>query len=165
MEYLKTVEPLAPQNGRKGDGGTYLVVADDSDEFKIALRYGCFIARKNRAHVGILYVAEQEGVAEWNALESRIKKEQREIGEKYIWSVAKTAHDFNGTIPALYFAEGNKPDALIETINQDADIVQLILGGSADHNHHPLISYFLGKGMSRLRVPVVVVPGHIQDFS
>ena len=153
-------------NGRKGDGGTYLVVADDSEEFKIALKYCCFIARKNRGHVGILYVVEEQEFQQWNSLEARIKKEMREAGEKYVWAVAKTADDFNGTIPSLYFAEGNKSEALVETIDQGPDIVQLILGGSADHsNRGPLVSYFLGKGMARLRVPVVVVPGHLKEFS
>lgn len=153
-------------NGRKGDGGTYLVVADNSDEFAVALRYGCFIARKNRGRVGILCVIEDQDFQHWGAVEHRVMKELRIEAEKHIWGVLKTAHDYNGTIPSLYFAEGNRFDALVKTIDESDTIVQLILGGGADHsNRGPLISYFLGKGLARLRVPVTVVPSHIQEFS
>lgn len=152
--------------GREGDGGIYLVVADDSEEFKVALRYGCYAARRNRGHVGILCVLDDEDFQQWNSIEARIKKEMRQEAEKYIWSIAKTAHDFNGLVPSLYFAEGEKGPAVLETINGDPNIVQLILGGSADHNHAgPLISWCLGKGMEDLRVPLVVVPGHVKEFS
>ncbi len=154
------------ENGRRGDGGTYLVVADNSDEFAVALKYACFIARKNRAHVGILCIIENEDFQQWGAVEHRMMKELRLEAEKYIWGAAKTAHDYHGTIPSLYFAEGNKHDELVKTIDENPGIVQLILGGGADHsNRGPLISYFLGKGLSRLRVPVVIVPSHIEEFS
>lgn len=157
---------IVPQSGRKGDGGTYLVVADDSEEFKIALRYGCYIAQRNRGHVGILYVVEDQDFQHWNTVEHRIKKELRMEAEKYIWGVAKTAHEFNGMMPSLYFAEGERAEALIQTIDSNEDIAQLILGSKADQgNHGPLLSYFMGKGLSRLRVPMVVVPGHLKDFS
>ena len=153
-------------NGRRGDGGTYLVVANNSDEFKVALSYGCFIARKKRAHVGILCIIENQDFQHWGAVEHRMMKELRLEAEKYVWSVAKTAHDFNGTVPSLYFAAGDKCDQLIKIIDENPNIVQLILGGGSDHsNRGPLISYFLGKGLSRLRVPVVIVPQHLEEFS
>ncbi len=159
-------EIIPPKQQRKGDGGTYLVVADNSEEFKVALRYGCFTAQKHRGHVGIICIIEDQDFQHWGAVENRMMKELRIEAEKYIWSVAKTAHDFNGAVPSLYFAEGNKYEALIKTIDENTDIAQLILGGGTDHsNRGPLVSYFLGKGLARLRVPVVVVPSHIEEFS
>lgn len=159
-------EIVPAKQQRKGDGGTYLVVADNSEEFQIALKYGCFIARKNRGHVGILCIIEDEDFQHWGAVEHRVMKELRAEAEKYIWTVLKAAHDYNGTIPSLYFAEGNRNDALIKTIDESEDIQQLIIGGGADHaNRGPLISYLMGKGLGRLRVPVTIVPHHIQDFA
>ncbi len=166
MNDIKELQPVTIRGARKGDGGTYLVVADDSEEFKSALQYACVTARNHRARLGILYIAEDQDFQQWGAIEERMKKELREQSEKYLWTIAKTANDINGTIPSLYIAHGEKGEALIETINADDHIIQLILGGSVDHHSPgPLVTFCTGKGLSRLRVPVVVVPEHLKEFS
>lgn len=157
-------EFTAPKQGRKGDGGTYLVVADDSEEFKTALRYACFAARSHRGRLGILHIMENQDFEHWGAVENRMKKELREQAEKYVWTIAKTANDINGIIPSLYIAQGEPGEALMQTIDQDHHIVQLILGGHS-HTPGPLVSFCIGKGLDRLKVPVVVVPAHIKEFS
>lgn len=161
------IEPeAAKKGGREGDGKTYLVVADDSAEFAVALQYGCAAAQRNRGHVGILYVVDNEDFQQWGMVEARILKEKRLEAEKYIWNVAKTAHEYNNSVPSIYFAEGDRGESVMRTIEENPDIVQLILGGSAEHSHAgPLISWCLSKGMSRLRVPLVVVPGPAKEFS
>lgn len=154
-----------PSRGRKGDGGTYLVVADDTDEFRAALRYACSIARAHRARVGILMILENQDFQHWGAVEQKMKRELREEGEKYLWTVAKTANDYNGTIPSLYFAEGTGGEAVIKTIEGDEHVIQLILGNRAGAGPGPLVSYCLGKGLENMRVPLVVVPSHIKEIS
>lgn len=153
------------KQGRKGDGGTYLVVADDSDEFKSALNYACVRARQNRAKVGILHIGAIEDFQQWGAVEERMKKELREQSEKYLWNVAKTANDINGTIPSLYIAVGEPSDALMETIAADDHIVTLILGGKTGSSPGPLVSFCIGKGLEKMQVPVVVVPSTLREFS
>lgn len=159
------LDVLPAKRNRAGDGGTYLVVADDSDEFKIALRYACETAKNRRARVGILHIVEDQDFQHWGAVEQRMKKELREQAEKYLWSVAKAANDLNGTIPSLYVGEGDKGEAVLKAIDSDEYIVQLVLGGGMDHSPGPLVNFCVGKGLARLKVPVVVVPGHIKDFS
>jgi nucleotide-binding universal stress UspA family protein len=150
---------------RKGDGGTYLVVADDSDEFRLALRYACVRAKTHRARLGILRIVEDQDFQHWGAVEDKMKKELRQQGEQYLWAVAKAANDQNGIIPSLYFAEGDPGEAVIETIDGDENIVALILGGGVGNSPGPLVSFCIGKGLARMKVPVVVVPGNIKDFS
>jgi len=156
---------VPPKQGRKGDGGTYLVVADDSEEFRAALQYACIRARQNRARVGILHIGAMEDFQQWGAVEERMKKELREQSEKYLWTVAKMANDINGTVPSLYIALGEPSDALLETIANDDHIVTLMLGGKTGSNPGPLVSFCIGKGLERLQVPVVVVPSHLREFS
>lgn len=158
-------EIIPPKPARKGDGGTYLVVADDSDEFRAALRYACNLAKAHRARLGILHIIEDQDFQHWAGVEEKMKRELREQGERYMWTVAKSANDMNGTIPSLYFADGDRGEAVIRTIDGDENIVQLILGGGTDNSPGPLISFCIGKGLSRMKVPVVVVPGNIKDFS
>ncbi|PZO86590.1 MAG: universal stress protein [Micavibrio aeruginosavorus] len=166
MDEIIDVEYTPKRKSRAGDGGTYLVVADDTDEFKIALRYACEMAKNRRARVGILRIVEDQDFQHWGAVEQRMKKELREQAEKYLWSVAKAANELNGTMPSLYIAEGDKGEAVLQTIDADEYIIQLVLGGGVEHSTPgPLVSFCVGKGLGRLKVPVVVVPGHIKEFS
>lgn len=158
-------EIIEKKPARRGDGGTYLVVADDSDEFKSALQYACRTVKNHRAHLGILLIIEDQDFQQWGAVEEKMKKEMREAGEKYLWTIAKTANDAGGIIPSLYFSEGDPGEALVKTIDADDNIVQLILGGAEGHSPGPLVSFCTGKGLNRLKVPVVVVPKEIKDFS
>lgn len=158
-------EIVSSKAGRKGDGGTYLVVADDTDEFRTALHYACVHARHNRARLGILHISQVEDFQHWGSVEERMKRELRDQSEKYLWTVAKTANEINGTIPSLYIAEGDAGEALIKTIDADTHIVKLILGGRSGNAPGPLVSFCIGKGLERLHVPVVVVPSHLKEFS
>lgn len=153
---------IVEKTGRRGDGGTYLVVADDSDEFKAALTFACKAAKDFRAHIGILRIIEDQDFQDWGAVESRMKKELREASEKYLWTVAKIVNDA-GLIPSVYIAEGDPGEAVIKIIDGDENIIRLILGGRTDGSPGPLVSFCVGKGLSRLKVPVVVVPGNLKD--
>ncbi len=153
---------IVPRQGRRGDGGVYLVLADETEEFRIALRYAARRAQTHRAHLGILHVVSVDEFQHWGNVENIMKQELREQAEKYIWSVARDVHELNGTIPALYIKEGNRQDALVNLINEDMTIRVLMLGGgTTSAGPGPMVSYFTGKGLARLRIPVVVVPGHL----
>ncbi len=152
------VEPVV-KRGRRGDGGTYLVVADDSAEFTVALRYAARAAQARRAHVGIIHVVEMDELQQWGGVEARMRAELRQQAEQYIWSAAKTINEITGQRPSLYISEGNRHKALTDTINADDEIVALVLGAGGSND--PLVSYYTGKGISSLNVPVFVVPGHL----
>lgn len=152
------LEPLE-QQGRRGDGGTYLVVADDTPEFTVALRYAARAAQARRGHVGILHIIEMDELQQWSGIEARMKAELRQQAEQYIWSAAKTVNELTGERPSLYIAEGARTDALAKAVNEDEAIVSLVLGAGGAND--PLVSYFTGKGISVIRVPVLVVPGHL----
>lgn len=152
------------QNGRRGDGGVYLVVADETPEFQVALRYAAHMARVHRGYVAILQVINIDDFQHWGSVEERMRKELREQAEKFIWNSARTANDVNGTMPILLIEEGNRTDVLIDVINRDQAIRQLILGGgTSSGGPGALVTYFTGKGLGKLRVPVVVVPGHLDE--
>lgn len=152
------VEPIK-MRGRRGDGGTYLVVADDSDEFTVALRYAARAAQARRAHVGIIHVIDMDDFQQWSGIEARMLAELRQQAEQYIWTAAKTINDMTGQLPSLYIAEGKRPAALAKIIADDDEIVTLVLGASGSND--PLVHYFTGKGVAHLNVPVLVVPGHL----
>lgn len=150
------------KQGRRGDGGTFLVAADDSHEFEMSLRYAARLAQAHRAHVSIVYVMAIDDVQHWSNVETIMRKELREQAEKFVWSIARRVNELNGQVPGLYIREGVHNDVLIALINEDPSIKALVLGGGTTAaGPGPLVSYFTGKGLGRLRVPVIVVPGHL----
>lgn len=161
-EYIDLEEVPDARINRRSDGGTYLVVVDESSEFQVALRYAARRAQAHRAHLGILQIVNIEAFTEWSNVEERMRREMRGEAEKFIWNIAKNINELNELRPCLYVAEGARNDTIIDIINEDMNIKSLILaGGTQGSSPGPLVNYFTGKGLSRLRVPVVVVPGDL----
>lgn len=143
-------------------GGTYLVVADESEEFQIALRYATRMANANKCRLGIVYVMESQGFTHWGNIEKRIHDEQRQQAERVLNEACFEISERGGEIPALYLEEGGRIEALSNAIENDPGVSMLILaGGTQGSGPGPLVSYFTGKGLSKLRVPVIVVPDHL----
>ena len=162
MQDAEIIEP--EKSGRRSDGGTFLVVADESQEFNISLRYAARMAKANRAHLGILYVISLDDFQHWTSVEAAMRREMREQAEKFVWSIARRVNELTGQSPGLYILEGNHNDVLVNLINNDPSIKMLILGGgTGTAGPGPLVSYFTGKGLGRLRIPVLVVPGHLDS--
>ena len=146
---------------RKGDGGVYLVVVDDTPEFEIALRYAARMAENRRGHVALLQIIDMEEFQDWGNVEAMLRKELREKAEKQVWEACRKVHELTGQVSALYIAEGEAKSAVIETINSDPSLVQLILaGGVGVKGPGPLINYLISKGLGDLQVPAVIVPGN-----
>lgn len=145
---------------QRADGGVYLLVADDSDEFQAALKKAAMMANQNSRHVAILLVMEEEAFLHWGMIEKRIKKDQRAEAEKRIWEVACKIYEQSGQIPALYIKEGKTREAILEVLNTDPNIRMLILGAGTSTSN-PLVSYFTSKGLASLKVPLLVVPDKI----
>lgn len=148
---------------RSGDGGVFLVVADETEEFSVALRYAARMAQSCRGHVAILHVMGLQDFQHWGNVEHRMRMELREQAEKLVWNIAKNINDINGLIPSLYLEEGDVHNVVVDVINRDSEIKMLILAGTTGNSGPgPLASYFTGKGLGKLRVPLAIVPSHLE---
>lgn len=139
--------------------GTCLVVADGSEEFKIALAYAGQMARANNSHVGILHVIEKNDFMHWGNIETRMRIERRKQAEDILNEACLTLEKTGCGMPSLYIEEDGRMDALVRVIEQDRGIKMLVLAGETQGGGPgPLVSYFTGKGFPKLRVPVMIVP-------
>jgi hypothetical protein len=151
---------IASYNPSQGDGGVYLLVADESNEFLAALRRVAKMAMQSNRHVAILFAMQDEGFLHWGMVEKRIKKDVRAEAEKKVWDVATRLYDLCGQLSVIYIIEGNVRDAIVDVLNVDPNIRMLVLGADTARSN-PLVSYFTGKGLSSLCVPLLVVPDTI----
>ena len=148
---------------RRGDGGIYLMIADGSEEQSIAAHYAARVAQARRGYVAIAHITDLEEFVHWGKVEAMMRHDMRAQAEQDIWQVAKQINDENDRIyPIMYVREGRPIDKILEIIEEDRHIRALILAGSSNsHNQGPLVTHFSGKGMGNLRIPVIIVPGHL----
>lgn len=142
----------------------FLVVVDESPELPVALRYACLRARKSQGKVALVYVMEPGEMQHWLAMENLMREEQRNEAEQKLQKLARDVNRLTGTLPALYVREGNPRDEVLALIDEEPSISILVLAAGTDpEGPGPLISYYTGRGLSRLRIPLTIVPGGLDD--
>ncbi len=155
-------EMTVSRSGSFKKAGCFLLVADKSEEFGKALRYAARLAAYSDSHIALAYIIEEQGFQHWGNIEERMRGELRKEAEQYLFEVATTVNNITGERPAFYIRQGKKTEALVSLINEDHTIKMLVLGGDTQSSPGPLVSYFSGKGLGQLRVPLTVVPGHLE---
>lgn len=142
----------------------FLVVVDDSPERAVALRYACLRARKGGGRVALLRVIEPAGIVEWAGVGAMMAEEARENAEKLLSSLAIEVNAITGGLPILLIREGEVRDALLALLEEEARISILVLASSTGGSGPgPLISALTGRYATRLRVPLTIVPGSLDD--
>ncbi|MCI0431191.1 MAG: universal stress protein [Rhodospirillales bacterium] len=140
----------------------FLVVADESAELEVALRYACRRARKTGGRVAILAVIEPSDYQHWMGVGDLMKEEARAAVEQLLQKLAERVNEWTGTMPVLYVREGARGDELLKLIEEEPTISILVLGANpGPKGPGPLVSMLTGKMVGRLRVPVTIVPGNL----
>lgn len=143
---------------------TFLVVVDDTEEMRAALRYACRRARNSHGRVALLRVVEPIEFQHFAAIDNLMRDEARQEAEVLLQRMAGEVHDLSGEYPTLYAREGQPRDELLKLISEEPSISILVLAaGTGPEGPGPLISALTSKYVSRLRVPLTIVPGSLSD--
>ena len=142
----------------------FLVVVDDSPERAVALRYACLRARNDGGRVALLRVIEPEGQTEWAGVGAMLAEERREDAEKLLSGLAAQVNEITGGLPILLIREGQARDELLALLEEDPRISILVLASAAGSGGPgPLIAALTGRYGARVRVPLTIVPGNLDD--
>ena len=142
----------------------FLVVVDDSTERDVALRYACLRARNGGGRVALLRVLEPVGMIEWAGVGVLMAEERREEAEKLLSGLGAQVQEITGSLPIVEIREGEARDQLLALLEEDPRISILVLASSATGSGPgPLISALTGRYASRVRVPMTIVPGGLDD--
>ena len=145
---------------------TFLVVVDDTEEMRGALRYACRRALHTGGRVALLRVIEPPEMQHFAAIRSLMRDEARADAEALLQKLAAQVKELSGDEPLLYVREGRSCDALLTLINEDANISILVLAaGTGPRGPGPLISALSGKTINKMRIPLTIVPGTLDDHS
>lgn len=161
--------PNAPQGNPAPPSGAaqeriFLIVVDDSDEMRVALRYAARRAQHTGGRVALLYVIEPTELQQWMAVETLMREEQREQAEALLQKLSAQVLEMAGTMPILYIREGRRRDELLGLLDEEPGVSILVLAASASsEGPGPLITALAGKFNSRLRIPMTIVPGNLTN--
>ena len=148
----------------KPDNRVFLVVVDDTEEMALALRFACGRARNTNGRVALLFVVEPTDFQHWMAVGDLMREEAREEAEALMQKLSAEVKEWSGKYPVVHMREGDVREELEKILDEEETISVLVLAASTESSGPgPLISYLVGKGGIRLRVPVTIVPGSLGD--
>lgn len=154
-------EPVA----EKQEPRVFLVVVDESEEMRTALRFACRRAQHTRGRVALLYVIEPVEFQHWIGVGRVMEEEARNEAERRMQTLAADVFAQTGSMPAVHIREGQRAEQLVALLDEEPSISLLVLGtatGAADPG--PLVTYLTSSaGRNKLRVPVTLVPGHLSE--
>jgi nucleotide-binding universal stress UspA family protein len=142
----------------------FLVVVDDTAEMRVALRFACRRARHTDGRVALLYVIEPSEYRHFMGVGDLMREEARTEAEILMQKLATQVQEMSGAVPIVYLREGNRRDELLKLIQEEPSISILVLGANTEAaGPGPLVSALTGKFLNRLRVPLTIVPGNLDD--
>lgn len=138
----------------------FLVVIDDTDDWRAALRFACRRAEHTGGRVALLRVVEPAEFQHWMAVEQVIREERRQEAEQLLQRVARDVIEITGTLPVLHLREGALREEMMKLIDEEPTLSILVLGANPSKDGPgPLVQYMASKGIGRLRIPLTIVPG------
>jgi nucleotide-binding universal stress UspA family protein len=141
----------------------FLVVADQSAELKLALRFASRRARATGGRVAMLYVTEP-AEAEWLGVGDIMREERRAEAEQRLQELSTLVQTLSGEMPILYVREGTVREELLKLIDEEPSIPILVLGADVGTGGPgPLVTALTGKAASKLHIPLTIVPGSLTE--
>lgn len=142
---------------------TYLVVMDESEEARLALRFAARRASKTGGAVHILAMVPQADFVAWGGVQATMEEEARVRAEELVTNAAGTIVAEMGTRPAITVKSGEGVEVVRAMLDDHPEIAALVLGANAQGSPGPMVTHFTGNDAGTLRCPVMVIPGSLTD--
>jgi len=153
------------EEGKAAGGGrrVFLVVVDETEEMRNALRFACRRAQHTDGRVALLYVVEPAEFQHWLGVGRVMEDEARSEAERRLQTLAAEVFTQTGSMPTIHIREGKRAEELMALLQEDPSISLLVLGTASDANNPgPLVTYLMNNlSKSKVRVPVTLVPGQL----
>ena len=141
-----------------------LVIADESKEMEVALRYACARSKKTNRKIIIAAFIEPIDVLTTQGVSEIMQNEAREEAESRLNKASEMVKEHTGFMPILHIKEGELIVELINLIEEEEKINVLVLAANVDEKGPgPIINSLISKEYSRLRIPVMIVPGNFSQ--
>ncbi len=151
------------QMGESTPKRTYLVVVDDSDESRVALRFAARRAAKTDGRIEVLGIVEPQDFVQFGGVQNAIEEEQRLRIEGVVSSAIGEILDESGVEATIIMQHGEPTKAVRDYIGDRQEVAALVLGAAPSGNPGPLVANFTGNDAGKLPCPVMLIPGSLSD--
>ena len=139
----------------------FLVVADDSEEMKNALRFACRRAQHSGGRVALLAVIEPSDLGNWLGVSQVIEDDERRDAEALLHRLAEEAYRMTGKMPVLHVREGDRREELVKLLQEETGVSLLVLGTAKGTAPGPLVTHLMSNLGKNVRIPLTLVPGEL----
>ena len=142
---------------------TYLVVVDDSEEARVALRFAARRAGKTSGSIEVLGIVEPQDFVQFGGVQAAMEEEQRLRIEGVVSSAIGEILDESGISANIIIRQGEVVKTVREYVAGRDEIAALVLGAAPSGNPGPLVASFAGTDAGLLPCPVLIIPGSLTD--
>ncbi len=141
----------------------FLVIADDTPEFKKALRLAALRAERVGGTLVMLRIIQPSEFQHWMAVRNIMEEEAMQEAQEMLDDLALEVKQLSGLDSELILRKGEPSDIITQYVEEDKDIHLLVLGANVDGDPGPLIKAFREELLNVLHMPVLVVPGNMTE--
>jgi nucleotide-binding universal stress UspA family protein len=142
---------------------SYLVVIDETEEARVALRYAARRAARTGSGIVILAVVPPAEFVQWGGVQAAMEEEARLRAEAMVLQASGATVEEAGVQPSILVRQGEAVKAIADLLAERDDIAALVLGAAAEGGPGPLVSHFTGPVAGTLPCPTVIVPGRLGE--
>jgi nucleotide-binding universal stress UspA family protein len=142
---------------------TYLVVVDDSEEARVALRFAARRASKTGGRVEVLGIVEPQDFVQFGGVQAAIEQEQRLRIEGVVSAAIGEIIDESGIEANIIVQQGEVVRTVRDFLGGREDVAALVLGAAPSGSPGPLVAHFTGHDAGKLPCPVMIIPGSLSE--
>ncbi|MGB3167476.1 MAG: universal stress protein [Alteraurantiacibacter sp.] len=140
----------------------YLVIVDETEEARTALRFASRRAAKTGGMVHLLALVPKQNFNAFGGVQATIEEEARDRAEVLANSAAGELAYESGKMPQIAVRVGDGKTVIAEYLQDHPEVAALVLGAAAESAPGPLVTHF-STNMSALTCPLFVVPGSLSE--
>ncbi len=136
----------------------YLVIIDETEEARVALRFAARRAAKTGGMVHLLALVPRQSFSAFGGVQATIEEEARDRAEVLANSAAGELAYESGKMPQIAVRVGEGKGVIADYLKEHPEVAALVLSAAADGAPGPLVTHFSTHAGS-LSCPLFVIPG------
>ncbi|MAY19348.1 MAG: universal stress protein [Erythrobacteraceae bacterium] len=141
---------------------TFLVIMDESDEARAAMRFAARRAVQVQGAVHILALVAQQNFSAFGGVQATIEEEARDRAEVLAHGVAGNLLAESGIMPTISVKIGQGVKIVSEFLETHKEVAALVLGAASGGAPGPLVTHFAAHA-GELPCPLYIIPGDYDE--
>lgn len=141
----------------------YLVIMDETDEARQALRFAARRAAGTAGRVHIVALVPPQEFVAFGGVQATIEQEARDRAEVLVTSLAGNLVSTGSRMPVISVRKGDGVQVIREYLTEHPEVSALVLGAAATGSPGRLVSHFALNQTGQLPCPLMIIPGAMSD--